>query len=320
MYDPLNPRSILAWTEADLALLPQSEDQTHEFKSGVTKDGELAAKLSEAASGFWNAGGGLFVCGIDKTGRVDGGLAAQVGRQSRRDWVDQVLHRVAPQGPYEVRTIEPAATGSAITTGNCVLLVAFGESRHAPHMAPDNRYYIRAGAHTAPASHYLVEAIRARRQIEDPLLSVVVRPNPDVLRFGQILIVALTAAPAIDVVVRLAPPPPLLGRHQKTEVSLHRSAIDRNSPLAIDATFLGYKQPKAWMGAGTQYKVEVSYRSLTGAEFKLERTIDFEAELGPPPVDDSPIERISNALAEINIALQGIRSQGQTLRPPGPAR
>ena len=81
-----------------LATIPTAEDDLFEYKSSLTGDAKLAEKISAAASGFWNSGGGFFVAGVDGAGNPDGGIAQTVGRQSRRDWVDQHLARIEPRG------------------------------------------------------------------------------------------------------------------------------------------------------------------------------------------------------------------------------
>ena len=83
MFNPNKPDSILDIQDEDLSKLPTEEDDWHEYKSSSTKDKELGKKISAAASGFWNSGGGLFVVGVDGNGKPDGVISINVGRQSR---------------------------------------------------------------------------------------------------------------------------------------------------------------------------------------------------------------------------------------------
>src|SRR5271163_4647353 len=97
MFDPENWEAILKLEDKDLASLPSAEDDRHEYKSSLTKDSDIAEKIARAASGFWNSGGGLFVAGVNGKGQPDAGIAVTVGRQSRRDWIDQTISRVLPR-------------------------------------------------------------------------------------------------------------------------------------------------------------------------------------------------------------------------------
>lgn len=107
MFDPTKPNDILELEDLDLSeFLPNAEDDRHEYKSSAIKnDKELGDKIAKAASGFWNSGGGLFVVGVDGNGQPDGGISLSVGqkgRQSRRDWIDQVISQVTPKSAYVV--------------------------------------------------------------------------------------------------------------------------------------------------------------------------------------------------------------------------
>lgn len=67
-------------------------------------------------------------------------------------------------GKYWIREIGPSLPNSPIQPRNIVLVIGFEESSNAPHMAYDGTYRVRAGAHSEPASHFLVEAIGHGRQ------------------------------------------------------------------------------------------------------------------------------------------------------------
>jgi hypothetical protein len=205
MFDPTKPNDILKLEDLDLSeFLPSAEDDRHEYKSSAIKnDKELGDKIAKAASGFWNSGGGLFVARVDGNGKPDGGIFLNVGRQSRRDWIDQVISQVTPKSAYAVHSIEDKGCGCNIEPGKGVFLIGFGESEIGPHMANDHRYYIRAGAHTVSANHFIVEGIHARRGLRTPLLSHLVRRKPGNIRVIQLGIVVLNAAAAINVSIKI---------------------------------------------------------------------------------------------------------------------
>jgi hypothetical protein len=302
MFDSRNPSSVLEWADADLAELPTAEDESHEYKNSKSTDKELAEKLARAASGFWNAGGGIFVAGVDGHGKADGGLTTSVGRQSRRDWADQAIGAVVPNGPYSITLIADSGAGLSIGPDNSVLVAAFGESFAGPHMAPDGRYYVRAGAHTVRASHFLVEAIRARRAVNDPQLAIILRVDPDNSYRTQIGVVALTEAPALDVEMSFSSLPPILARVKPPISRFRRAVVDRMNPFYLGYTVFAHNEKK-WLAADREITVQISFRDILGRAHSVERTLDGISELGPPPLDTSPLERIALSLNQIDIRL-----------------
>lgn len=165
IFDPSKYQDIAEWNLDRLTVLPSEEIDRIEYKSSRVKVSKLGAKISVAASAFWNSGGGLLVLGVDpETGLPDGGLPpADFGRQSIRDWIDQAIARTEPPGPYAIQTLVGDTETEGVDVGNVVALVGFGASENPPHMASDDKYYIRLGAHSVPIRHYLVEALRSRR-------------------------------------------------------------------------------------------------------------------------------------------------------------
>lgn len=294
MFDPVKPEFILSLEDKDLLSLPKAEDERHEYKSSRTSDNDLAEKIARAASAFWNSGGGLFVAGVDGSGVPDGGVSSSVGRQARRDWVDRIVSRVSPLGRYWVQSVEDRGAGLNIVAGKAVLLIAFGNSEAGPHMAPDNRYYIRAGTHTDPAGHFLVEAIHARRGLRAPLLSHFVRYNlfakVGVLQLG---IVCLNEAPALDVELSFIPPPRWL---ERSGVSLRVPMISHQFPFLMDFHMM--------INADRchPFQVTVRYQDLAGRQHEQQLDVDVDRQMGPTIAGPESreivlaIERIANAL------------------------
>lgn len=318
MFDRQKSESILSWTATDLTSLPAEEDDSFEFKSSRVGDKELGQKLARAASGFWNAGGGLFVAGVDGFGKPDDGISRTVGRQSRRDWADQIIAQVVPAGVYSLAMIEGDATTAGIVAGNVVLLAAFQQSLSGPHMAPDLSYYIRAGAHTVKASHFLVEAIRSRRAVNEPQIGIVLRVDPDNSYRSQICLLALTDAPALNVEVTFSLLPPMLARGKQTVSIFRRGAIDRNTPFILGHTFVNHNT-KTWMAPAGEIVMKVKFSDLLGRRYEFDRELDSVAELGAPPPDIVPLERMAQSLADIRewveVAAKKLPSQ-----PVAPAR
>jgi hypothetical protein len=298
--------SILSMKDMDLALLPNSEDDRHEYKSSRTSDSDLCKKIALASSGFWNSGGGLFVAGVDGHGNADGGITLEVGRQSRRDWIDQAISGVEPRAPYVVHCIENQGGGLNIAKGCGVFLIGFGESHVGPHMAPDNRYYIRAGAHTVSASHFIVEAIHARRGISTPILRHVVRHKPESPTIVQLGIVALGGVPAIDVSIRLDPLPRWLSGPLAGNFSLQVPVISEQFPLFIDIymmTMNGKQQET--------FQVKLGFSDLVGRKYDQVLEIDPDRQIGPIldwgmnwPAIERGIGNLKSAVENIAVAIQ----------------
>jgi hypothetical protein len=293
MFDTSNLQALSTLTDADLATLPSSEDEAFEFKSSATPDQPLATKLQKAASGFWNSGGGFFIAGVDGSGRPDGGIANTVGRQSRRDWVDQVIATVDPRGSYGVATIGSTSGGLNIAQGNVVLVVGFAPSYSGPHMAPDGRYYTRTGAHTEPARHFIVEAIRARRGLAEPMLRHVLRINPARASLVELGLIALNDAPALDVELNFDPLPPLLAKVEPGRFPLRIGVIERNTPFFLNVALA---HEATLMLPDGQITLRARYSSIVRVQQEYSHLLMPSREVGPLLVGESPLEKIAKAI------------------------
>ena len=286
MFDPNNFRAIENWEAGDLSGLPE-EDDRHEYKSGLTLDKALAEKIEHAASGFWNSGGGLFVAGVGGDGRPDGGISQSVGRQSRLDWIDQSVSRVTPKARYAVHCV---AGGPAVPEGRVVALIGFAPSEAGPHMAGDNRFYLRAGAHTVRAGQFLVEAMFARRHHHKPRLIHVLdlRQYTSATSSLTVDIISLTPAPALDVELTLAGMPTDL----KLSLPLKTTLIDATHGFSFR-----FDVPRE----GFSGNLKVQYSDLAGSRYTYEADIHTR--------DCLPSwHRGVDHLGEIARSLDGIRS------------
>lgn len=254
-------------SEIDFSSFPSEEDDRYEYKSGQSSARQIKTKLAKAASAFWNSGGGHFVVGVDDHGQPDEGFDPEIGNQSIRDWVDQIVHTVQPVGKYDIAKV----TGEVGDT----LVVRFKESAALPHMAPDGRYYVRAGAHTVRAGHFLVEALRSRRGIGRPYLQTTLRPKPDFKGVVQLGILSLSESAALNVEVDLNPIPHLWTRLDEP-LPLKLGVIDRSHPFFLDLTFTAYEdqEPDA-------VTVTLRYEDLLGKEYQEELAVDLKRGIGP---------------------------------------
>lgn len=271
---------IIDWTENDLRILPEEENDNYEYKSSRIREhktyrSKLQREIQTAASAFWNTGGGLFVAGVNDNGQIDGGIPARMGSQRLRDWVDQIVTGVRPVGEYHVNTIEAKDAGSLIEQGCIVLIIGFEESYVLPHMSSDNRYYIRAGAHSVPAGHYLVEAMRSRRGLLHPMLRGLLRVHERKAGILELVVLAVNGTPAIDVSINLNPLPAFFARneHTQSQFPLLVPIIDHQNPFRMDLTTL--RNRRSWMGEEPVY-LELKYHDITGRIFSSHQLIDHE--------------------------------------------
>lgn len=263
------------WDSSFSIPLPKGEDQFHEYKASRVSDADLSKKIGVAASAFWNAGGGIFVCGVNSAGDVDEGRPIEIGRQSLRDWVDQILVRVHPPGPYEVKIVQKPCEHSSDKNG--ILFVRFFESPMAPHMAPDNQYYVRSGAHSFPAAAFVVEALFSRRQASQPLLRHVLRINPDHGRTVQLGIVAASNVFALDVEISL-PALRLLGEDRR---KFKIAAIGPGVPFYTDIDFILLD------GSSVRFDGKLVYKDSAGRSYYEEFSVDSKEQMGVPYLHDS---------------------------------
>ena len=280
----------------DLALgsIPTEEDSRYEFKSSQTPLKELAKKLNCAASAFANSGGGYFLGGLSGDGSADGGVSQSIGSQDILDWVDQAIASVEPAVRYE-RTLLRDTEGRGTVNADCgVLAVAFPTSSSAPHMARDNKYYIRAGAHTLPASAFIVESLFARRAAQRPHLVHAVRTKPGFHTAVQVGAVALNNVPALDVEVSFESYGKTIARFANS-LPLKIPVIDASTPFYMDcATYNDVNDdlPRDCV-------VSIRYRDLAGNSYEHRSDTPLVDALPPLNVGRDPLPMIASELEKI---------------------
>lgn len=296
----------------DLTQLPNAEDDDFEFKSNGSLHNDLKKKLSCAVSGFANSGGGYFIAGVDGNGEADGGLTLKIGRQDLRDWVDQVVNQVEPVPRYDIKLIYDPMGRGTIHPNSAVLVVGIHESYTGPHMAPDNHYYIRAGAHTVKAKHFIVDAIWAKRHFSKPRLKHLFRLKPEDHQVVQLGLVTLTDAPAVDVSITISPLPQLMQNSEEL-FPLKITVIDRNHPLFLDIMLSSQFEDKF----GKNVSLRVEYYDLAVNTYTYETVVDIAGSL--PPVTISKADESRNillALKSINKTLSQIMQKKTVAAKP----
>ena len=300
--------------------LPETEDDFFEFKSSsivFNESGELKKNLKElknkltyAVSGFANSGGGCFVVGVDRNGNADNGLPLKIERQDLRDWVDQIIKEVEPVPQYEIKLIENSEGRGVINRDSAVLVVAVHESHVGPHMAPDNHYYIRAGAHTVKAKHFIVDAIWAKRHFSKPQLTHLFRVKSDQKEVIQLGIVALTNSPAIDIMINLSPLPDFLKKDCSNSFPLNLSVIDQNNPFFLDVALY------STANFGNDVYLKLDYYDLAGNSYTYKTKIAFESSLPPKIVGNDNLAKMVTHLEMINRSLKEITISREAVSKP----
>ena len=180
-------------------------------------------------------------------------------------------------------------------------MIGFASSQHGPHMAHDHQYYIRAGAHTVPASHFLVDAIYARRAFCSPLLRHVIRQKPEDVNTLQIGIICLNDSPALNVEITLNPFPSLL-KGWEIIFPLVVSVISKESNFFFDFDQLAlFQKPDKILS------LKVKYNDLANHEHYAEFTIDEGKQLGPRfgalNKMDQKLDKIADAIGRLTFEI-----------------
>jgi len=247
-----------------------------EFKSSQTAVESGKKKLAAAVSGFSNSGGGHFIIGIDDDGNADGGWAKLVGRQSIGDWLDAVINKIEPTPKYEYTLLTDDTDRGTIDNGKVVIVVSIPPSSAAPHMAPDSKYYIRAGAHTVPARAFMVEALWAKRSQQTPVLSHLVRLNPEQQNLVQIGVVAVVDNAALDIQISLTD----CGDGFKEDEALFPlkvRLIDKLNPFFFNVTFFDTLK-EDFSDTAT---IQIDYLDLEGNKYKYRSLLGMDKAVPP---------------------------------------
>lgn len=263
--------------------LPKGESDSLEFKSGRVSLDDLKNKISVAASSFWNSGGGIFIAGVDDDGKLDGGIPKSKGRQSIRDWADKAVGLTVPSGSYQIQVIEHDDDTNLIDVDKVVLVIQFWESTNAPHMAYDNRYYIRAGAHSGSATHFQIEALRALRQYSKPNIMGVMRYHPTKPRIEEVVIVALNDAPAIDVSLSFEPLPKSFAEHFQNHFPICIPVVNKENEFRMEVSGFGFREQ---VFGKEPVELVLNYKDVLGNVFSTRQTISPQKNLQPMAIGE----------------------------------
>lgn len=296
-----NLPDITLWTEDELSEIPTSETELYEYKSSRISLDNLKNKISIAASAFWNSGGGIFIVGVNDNGEIDGGINKCNGKQDIRDWVDNAIKLTEPIGNYTVKVISRSLDDSKIEENKVIIIICFHESFSVPHMAYDKKYYIRVGAHSGAANHFLIESLRSLRGKTRPYLKGVMKYHPTKPKIEQLAIIALNESVALDVRLNFDPLPIALRDHFSDDFPLEIAAIDKNNPFTMEISGFGFRE-EAFGEKPVLLKLE--YKDILGNTFKSEQEISPHKNLQPMMIGDDVFKELVRAINKLTSKLK----------------
>jgi hypothetical protein len=179
-----------------------------------------------------------------------------------------------PTSVYWKKLIYRGTPNSPIDPDHIVLIIAFDGNSTEIHMAPDNVYYIRAGAHSVPANHHVLEALRSRRGLREPMLRGLLRVNDNRRGVVELLVLALNSSPALDVTLDFQPLPKVFLEDKDSQFPLFVPVIDSTTPFRMDITT--HLSGEEWFG-DTPVCLLLSYHDIAHREFSERQQIDLRS-------------------------------------------
>lgn len=291
-----NLPDISQWEYENLLDLPSDETDTYEYKSSKTPLDQLKNKISKAASAFWNSGGGILIIGVDNSGRIDGGIQNKNGKQNIRDWIDNAVKLTEPTGDYDITLISRENATDIIEENKIVAVVKFNQSNIVPHMAYDNKYYIRVGAHSDPASHFLIEALRSLRNFSKPNLRGIMKYHPTKPRVEELVIIAVNDAAALDVKLEFVPLPKGMQDHFTKEFPLEIALINKDNPFRMEISLFGART----QAFGEEpIKLLLTYNDVLGNQYYTEQMISPQKNLQPMIIGEDVYVKLVKAIEKL---------------------
>lgn len=130
--------------------------------------------LSKALGALANSGGGYLVLGgVEEPGKIvlDGnGINCRIKNNGTKKWLEDILPTLTEPFLNKIEVFEFKNNGGSLLSNTALYIVEVKDSTIAPHQSKDNRYYVRIGSSSKPASHQIVMDIIGRRR--DPILEV----------------------------------------------------------------------------------------------------------------------------------------------------
>lgn len=118
-------------------------------------------EISKDVSAFANSAGGTIIYGVEEDKHfptsIDNGFDP---RDISKEWIEQVINSTINRRIDGIRIKEIALSGAK--NGRSIYAVSIPQSRRAPHMAADKRYYKRFNFESVPMEDYEVRDVSRR--------------------------------------------------------------------------------------------------------------------------------------------------------------
>lgn len=162
------------WEEADVqSLITNSvqESLTMEYKicDALQKTDGKKKEISKDVSAMANSAGGTIVYGVCEDKHVPTAIDTGFDPSNiPKEWIEQVINSNIERRIDGIRIREIPLSGPKAS--KVIYAVSIPESRRAPHMASDNRYYKRFNFESVPMEDYEVRDVGRRLETPDLLI------------------------------------------------------------------------------------------------------------------------------------------------------
>lgn len=176
------------WNEDDILSLIDEREKENLFldykacAALVRNDDKKKNEVSKDISSFANSAGGTIIYGVIENGNVP--ISIDVGYNPTditKEWLEQVINsRIQPRiDGVIINQVELNKTNP----GNVIYVVYIPQSKRAPHMASDKRYYKRFNFESVPMEEYEVRDVINRITVPD--LKITLATNETKLQFPE---------------------------------------------------------------------------------------------------------------------------------------
>lgn len=210
--------------------------------------------------------------------------------------VDNAIKLTEPTGEYTINIVCKSSDDSKIEDNKAIIVICFYESNMIPHMAYDKKYYIRVGAHSGAANHYLVESLRSLRGITKPNLRGIMKYHPTKPRIEQLAVIALNESVALDVKLNFVPLPLAFKEHFSGNFPLEIAAIDRNNPFSMEISGFGFREQAFGIDP---VMLQLEYKDVLGNTYKSEQEISPQKNLQPMTIGDDIFKELVKAIENL---------------------
>lgn len=164
------------WNEDDiLSFIDECEKENlfldYKACAALARHENKKNEVSKDVSSFANSAGGTIIYGVNENGHVP--TSIDVGYNPTditKEWLEQVINsRIQPRiEGLIINQVELNKTNP----GNVIYVVYIPESKRAPHMASDKRFYKRFNFQSVPMEEYEIRDVINRMIVPDIIISI----------------------------------------------------------------------------------------------------------------------------------------------------